>query len=147
MLEQHQSHIVATYSTVMQHLAEIRQIAATGKTPGGGQAAALPEPLREPLFARLDAIAASLEALVESCAPDRNGVRPQRTGIGTSLMWVNILLRTVEELVRDLLPDSMGRRYGAFGPAEATHLRSLVGAVLESLHEAALLMDQRGSSE
>ena len=144
MLGQHKSHIVSTCSTVMQHLAEIRQVATTGKTPGGTQAAALPEQLRAPLFARLDAVAASLEALVESSAPGQNQARSESSGTGTSLMWVNILLRTVEELIRDLLPDSMSRQYGALSSAEATQLESSVASVLESLHEAMLVIDQSG---
>ena len=143
MVEQHKSHIVSTYSTVMQHLADIRQVAATGKTPGGGQAAALPERLREPLFARLDVVAARLEDLVESSAPDRNKARPESSGIGAALMWINILLRTVEELIRDLLPDTMSRQYGALSSTEARHLQAGVDTVLSSLHQA-LALTERG---
>ena len=144
MLEQHKSHIVSTCSTVMQHLAEIRQVATTGKTPGGRQAAALPEQLGESLLTKLDAVAAGLEALVKSSAPDRRKTSAESSGTGASLMWVNILLRTVEELIRDLLPDSMSRQYGALSSAEATQLESSVAGVLESLHEAMLVIDQSG---
>ena len=146
MLEQHKSHIVSTCSTVMQHLAEIRQVATTGKTPGGRQAAALPEQLGESLLTKLDAVAAGLEALVKSSAPDRRKTSAESSGTGASLMWVNILLRTVEELIRDLLPDPMGRQYGALSPVEAGRLQSWVGKVLESLHEAMLLTEQRHGS-
>jgi len=146
MLEQHKSHIVSTCSTVMQHLAEIRQVATTGKTPGGSQGTALPEQLREPLFARLDAVAAGLEALLESSAPDRGKVSAESTGGGASLMWVNILLRTVEELIRDLLPDSMSRQYGALDPAEARHLQSGVEGALGLLCEAMRLTEQGDGS-
>jgi len=37
MLEQHESHIVSTYTTALQHLAEIRQVVTTGETPAGGR--------------------------------------------------------------------------------------------------------------
>jgi len=50
----------------------------------------------------------------------------------------------VEELIRDLLPDSMSRQYGALSSAEATQLESSVASVLESLHEAMLVIDQSG---
>ena len=141
MLEQHKSHLVSTYTTVMQHLAEIRQVTATGKTPGGSQVAPLPDRLREPLLARLEVVAAKMEDLVESSVPDRDKARLESSGTGAALMWVNILLRSVEELIRGLQPDSMGRQYGALSPQEGSHLQSRTDEVLGSLHEAMLLAD------
>ena len=146
MREQHKSHIVSTYSTVMQHLAEIRQVAATGKTPGGGEVAPLPDRMREPFFGELEVVAARLEDLVESSVPDRNQARSESGGVGAALMWVNVLLRTVEELIRDLLPDSMCRHYGELSPAEARRLQAGVDRVLGSLHESMLLTEQRNGS-
>ena len=146
MLEQHESHILSTCSTVLQHLAEIRQVATTGKTPGGSEVAPLPDRLREPFLGKLDVVAARLEDLVESSVPDRNKGKPESSGTGAVLMWVNILLRTAEDLIRDLLPDSMSRQYGALSPAEARRLQSGIEGVLGSLHEAMLLADQRNRS-
>lgn len=136
MLEQHKSHLVSTYTTVLQHLAEIRQVAAAGKTPGGGRVAPLPDNLREPLLAGLDAVAARLERLVQSFVPDWNTSGQERGGPAATLMWVNILMRTIEELVHALLPDRMGRKYGPLSPAQGRRLQADLQEVLQSLREA-----------
>ena len=50
-------------------------------------------------------------------------------------MWISILLRTVEGLTRDLLPERMGPRYGDVGPAEAARLQAAVEEVLALIRE------------
>jgi hypothetical protein len=56
-------------------------------------------------------------------------------------MWSSILLRTVEELVADLAPARMGRRYGSLGRAEAERLQGQVDATLAAVHAAINVSD------
>jgi len=51
-------------------------------------------------------------------------------------MWVSILLRTVEELVEEIRPARMSRRYGALRAADAQRLGGQVEGVISSLREA-----------
>lgn len=144
MLEQHKSHLVSTYTTIMQHLAEIQQVAATGKTPSGELASPLQEPLRAALLARLDALDASLAGMIGALVPDWNKARSEGDETGRARMWVNILLRTIEELMQDLLPDNMGRQYGALDSLQVNDLQSRVEDALRLLHEIMQLSDQGG---
>ncbi len=148
MLAQHKSHIVSTCSTAAQHLDEIRQLATTGKTPGGGHVAPLADQLREPLLAELDVVEAGIDALARSLIPDQGRTGPDTTESGAALMWLSILLRTVEELVRDLSPERVGRCYGALSPAESRRLQSCVDEVLGGLRAAMQLLgrEEQGGS-
>jgi hypothetical protein len=142
VLDQHQSHLVSTYTTVLQHFQEIRQ-AAAGRSPGGGRVTPLPKPAQEALSADLDQIAARLEQIVSSLAPDwRRSARGG--GPGATRMWISVLLRTVEELVEDLLPDRMSKRYGVLAPEEAERLARQAEQVLALLRQTMLRSDSAG---
>jgi len=129
VLQQHISHMTSTYTTVLQHLAEIRQV-ASGKSPGGARLAPLPRPEMERLSASLDDLRARLERVLRALVPDLERAVGDSGDVAATRMWVNILLRTVEELVADLLPARMQRRYGAIGRAEAQRLHADIEDVL-----------------
>ena len=61
------------------------------------------------------------------------------------MMWVNILLRTVEELVNDLAPTRMGRRYGAIPRAEAQRLQGQVEKAIAVVRQAMEVSDSVSS--
>ena len=140
MLDQHKSHLVSTYTTVVQHLQEIRQ-AAAGRPPGGGRTAPLPKPAQERLSASLDGIARRLERIVSSSVPDWRQ-SAEGGGLGATRMWISVLLGTVEELVEDLLPDRMTRRYGALARQDTEGLERELKQVLESLREIVATWEQ-----
>jgi hypothetical protein len=129
MQERHKSHLISTYTTVLQHLSEISS-AAAGKSPGGLTLPALPEAERERLAAGLDAIARQMKDTVEALAGGRESAAPGAASVGATRMWVNVLLRTVEELIRDLSPARTEKRYGAMPPAEAKRLLRDVEAMV-----------------
>jgi hypothetical protein len=140
MLDRHRSHLVSTYTTVLQHLAEIRQAIAPGKSPGGARLTPLPDPLREQLLERLDRIAADLDGLVRRLVPDWERTATEVGGVAATRMWVAILLRTIEELVEDLKPDRIGKHYGAVGAREARVLDETVSEVLAAIRGAVGLL-------
>jgi hypothetical protein len=145
MLNQHKSHLVSTYRTAVQHLAEIRQAVSSGKSPAGSQLTPLPEPARSNFLAGLNRVAAQLEDLLDSSVTDWRKTTGA-AGLAATRMWANLLLRTVEELIRDLLPSRMSRRYGALKPAECEQLQREVESVLASLSEATFILEQAENS-
>jgi hypothetical protein len=135
MLDRHRSHLVSTYTTVLQHLGEIRQAITAGKSPGGARLTPFPEPLRDQLLDRIDRVAAGLEELVRHFAPEWERTSAETGGLAATKMWTAILLRTVEELVADLEPRRMGKQYGAVGEHAAETLERRVRKVLADIRE------------
>jgi len=136
MLDQHRSHLVSTCETVAQHLGEVRQVVTSGKSPTGGLVRPLPEPVRARLLAKLDELAARVDELHRSFAPSSRRPTDQADEPGAARMWVSILLRTIEGLMRDLLPERMGRQYGHLEPAQAANLEADVNEILALVREA-----------
>jgi hypothetical protein len=129
MQQHHKSHLVSTHTTVLQHLSEIRQVAA-GKSPGGGRLVPLPRPEREQLAVSLDAIAVRFEQVMKRFVGDWQRVAGDAQDLAATRMWVNILLRTVEELVADLHPTRMQKRYGEMKAEAASRLQQDVETLL-----------------
>jgi hypothetical protein len=141
MLDRHKSHLVSTYTTVLQHLGEIHQAITAGKSPGGALLTPLPEPLRDQLVDRIDRIAAGLKELVRHFVPEWERIAAETGGLAATKMWTAILLRTVEELVEDLEPEQIGRHYGEVGETDAEVLRQRVEQVLATVREGIDLLD------
>lgn len=122
MQAHYRSHLLATESALREHLAEIRKVVTTGESPGGGRSQPLPERQRAQLLAILEGLETSLTALMRRLGLDRDseGTNPRA---GSARMWASLLLRTMAELLRDLRPEVMERRYGAADPAVAETLR------------------------
>ena len=135
MLDRHKSHLVSTYTTVLQHLGEIRQAITAGKSPGGARLTPLPEPLRDQLVDRIDRIAAGLEELVRHFVPAWERIAAETGGLAATKMWTAILLRTVEELVEDLEPKRIGKHYGEVGETDAEVLEKRVRHVLADIRD------------
>ena len=135
MLDRHRSHLVSTYTTVLQHLGEIRQAITAGKSPGGALLTPCPEPLRDQLLDRIDRIAAGLEEMVRHFVPEWERSSAQTGGLAATKMWTAILLRTVEELVADLEPKRMEKHYGAVGGHAAETLEQRVREVLADIRQ------------
>ena len=135
MLDRHRSHLVSTYTTVLQHLGEIRQAITAGKSPGGALLTPFPEPLRDQLLDRIDRIAAGLEELVRRLVPDWERTATETGGLAATKMWTAILLRTVEELVEDLEPKQIGKHYGEVGESDAEMLEERVRHVLADIRD------------
>ena len=144
MQNQHRSHLVSTYATILEHLEEIRQVVTVGKTPAGATVTPFPEPQRERLLAGLEAVAAALAELVEAAVPDWQRTAAETGGPAATRMWVNILLRRVEELAEGLLPHRMTRRYGAMEAAHADRIQRHVNRVLAALRGAMRSARERG---
>jgi len=140
MLTRHKSHLLSTYTTVMQHVADLRQIATAGKSPTGGQVTPLPEPLRGQLLSLLDRVSAIAEETVHSLVPDPGQALREPGGTGAARMWAAVLLGTAEELIEDLRPEVLGRRYGDLDPQEAGVLGEKVECMLVILREAIHLL-------
>ena len=136
MLRQHRTHLISTCTTALQHLEEIRQAITVGKSPGGARVTPLPEPWRQRLLEAVDSTRDVLSQMVNSFAPEEARISEEPGGLSATLMWSSILLRTVEELVADLAPARMGRRYGSLGRAEAERLQGQVDATLAAVHAA-----------
>ncbi len=144
MQEQHRTHIVSTWSTVGQRLEEVRQVITRGRTPGGTAVAPLPEAVQEELTAALDRFEAQLREFVRQHAPSDAPPGETAADWGAARMWVSVLLRTIQELVEDLLPRRMGRRYGTLPPERAKDVEQSVEAMLDSLRQAIAACDKIG---
>jgi hypothetical protein len=140
MLDQHRSHILSTYTTALQHIAEIREVAVDGRSPAGGRVTPLPEPQRSELLKLLDMLARKLENMVRAAVPDWDHVKNETGGLSATKMWINVLLRTVEELLAEAHPDRMTRAYGAMSQECAQDLREEVDDVLATLREGMSLL-------
>ena len=125
----------------MQHLAEIRQVVTTGRTPGGARVAPLPEPSRQQLLASLDRVAAGLEDIAKSFVPAWDGAAEETGGVAATRMWASILLLTIEELVEDLNPDKIGARYGTITEEESRALQGKAESVLAAVRQAMRLLE------
>jgi hypothetical protein len=141
MLTRHRSHLLSTYSTVMQHLADLRQVATTGKSPAGGQVTPLPEPLRGELLSLVDRVSAAAEETVHLLVPDPKQALGEPGGVAAARMWAAVLLGTAEELIEDLRPEVLGRRYGDLDPQEAGILDEEVRQMLALVREAIRLLE------
>lgn len=141
MLDQHKSHLLSTYTTILQHLAEIRQVVTAGRSPAGARVKPLAEPLRNKFVALLDSAASDLEEAVRTFVPDFERATTEVGGIAATRMWANVLLRTVEELVEDIHPKEMSRHYSAIGEEEADLLREKVEPVLASIRKGMKLLE------
>jgi len=141
MLSQHKSDLFSTYATVLQHLADIRQVVTEGKTPAGARVKPLPRALRDQLLAALDRAAADLEQAVRTFVPDFDRATTEVGDVAATRMWASILLRTAEELVEDIRPEQMGRHYGAIAQEEAEQLRAKVAPVLADIREGTRLLE------
>ena len=73
---------------------------------------------------------------MRSFAPGETAASAGTAGPGATMMWVNILLRNIEELVNDLAPTRMGRRYGAIPRAEAQRLQGEVEKAIAVVRQA-----------
>jgi hypothetical protein len=132
---QHRAHLLSTRSTIQEHLAAIRKVATTGDSPGGARSEPLPAGQRDELLAVLGRVEASLTALLQGLAPEAAESEGARDAGGARL-WTAILLRTVAELVADLDPEVMERRYGPADPATAAVLREAVPRLCRDLDRA-----------
>ena len=141
MLSQHITHLLSTYTTALQHLAEIRQVITAGKSPAGGRLTPFPQPLRDDLLALLDKAAEGLEEAVRALVPDFESATGEAGGQGATRMWASILLRTVEELVKDIQPNIMGRNYGKRGDDEAELLGTKLRPVIAAIHDGMKLLE------
>jgi hypothetical protein len=140
MRQQHKTHLVSTYATVLQHLEEVRQAVVAGKSPGGGRLTPLSPPARDPLIDSLDAIAARLEDAVRAFTPDLEDALGRTGGEAATRMWVSILLRTIRELVEDLQPARISRRYGDLSSADSRRLDAGVQQVLSEIDRSLSLL-------
>ncbi|MFB3880171.1 MAG: hypothetical protein ACE149_02855 [Armatimonadota bacterium] len=141
MLTRHRSHLYSTCTTALQHLEEVRQAVTAGKSPSGARLSPLPGPARQRLLDALSATATVLEGMMREFAPDESAAQAEPAGASATIMWVNILLRTVEELLSDLSPARTSRRYGALPQAEAQRLQGEVERAVASVRRAMEISD------
>jgi hypothetical protein len=140
MLDQHRSHILSTCTTALQHLAEIREVAVNGRSPAGGGVTPLPEPQRSELLKLLDMLASKLENLVRVAVPNWDQVKNETGGLGATKMWINVLLRTIDEMLAEAHPDRMTKAYGPMGKERAQALGEQVDDVLATLRDGLSLL-------
>ena len=136
---QHRDHLVSLYTTVLDHLEEIRRLATTGRTPGGARVAPLPEAKRAELLALLERLEQGLGELMRRHVPDYR--QPAPRGAATARMWLGALLREVEGLVADADPGRMSRRYGELPAAEQETLQADVDDLLAELRQGLAQLD------
>jgi hypothetical protein len=145
MEAQHKSHLVSTYTTVLQHLAEIRQVVTEGKTPTGARVTPLPQAQRERLLEILDELAREVLDIVEAVVPEWQTTSETTGGLAATRMWANVLLGTIEELLEDIGPERISKRYGRLKDADADTIRRRVETALESVREAMQVVRDKDS--
>lgn len=139
MDQQHRSHLVSLYTTILDHLEEIRRLATTGRTPGGAQVTPLAEPKRAELLALLERLEQGLGELIRRHVPDYR--RPAPRGAAATRMWLGALMREVEGLLAEAAPGPMGRRYGELPAAEQATLQADVDTLLTELRQGLQQLD------
>lgn len=135
MLNHHKSHLLAVFATALQHIEEIRQVAALGKSPSGLPLTPLPQEQRRELLAVLDRLSGQLQDLVRTVAPDQEqDGRP--APLSATHMWLSILLRGLQESLADLDPVRISSRYGALDSHTFAALGPAVTQILEDVASA-----------
>lgn len=120
-----QSHLLSSYLTMEEYVGDLEKVAVQGKSPSGSGPPLTPLPpeqwaaLEEPLQALLDSARAALEEL----APEALAQQEQAAGPARTRQWVQVLLGRLEEVIDDLEPERLGRKYGDLPPDEAARLR------------------------
>jgi len=121
-----QSHLLSSYLTMEEYIGDLEKVAVQGRSPSGSGPPLTPLPpeqwaaLEEPLRALLDSARAALEEL----APEALRRQEQVAGPARTRQWVQVLLGRLEEVIDDLEPDRLGRKYGDLPPEEAARLRA-----------------------
>ena len=140
MLAYQKSHLISTGVTIGQHLEEIKAIATTGKSPTGRSLAPLAEPEQNRLLAALGEISKALDDLLNYLTPEGEQMAPETGGPAAPRMWINILLRTIEELAAEVQSEEMSKHYGKFSEDDAARLKDLVSRLQTPLQEAIAIL-------
>lgn len=119
-----QSHLLSSYLTMEEYVGDVERVALQGKSPSGSGPPLTPLPpeqwaaLEEPLRALLNSARAALEEL----APEALRQQEQTAGPSRTWQWLQVLLGRLEEIIDDLHPERLGRKYGRLLPPEAARL-------------------------
>ncbi len=132
MLSQHKSHLAAVYTEAVEHARQIREAAVSGVSPTGGRLTPFPASEQRDLLATIDCVIAALRGAIEEVMP---GWHEQTVpaSLSATRMWVNILLRRLQELVQDLEPGRFSRKYGDLDEETAARLAPVVKQAMEAL--------------
>ena len=141
MKDQHRVHLLATYDTLCKYVADMRAAAVEGRSPSG-----MGPPLMPMSEARNAELMGCLERLLQAaekaaqryCAEELRGRR--RQGPAATRMWVSILLRTLEDVVRDLAPEHLEGKFGALSAQERSFFSALVSQMRLEIEHAKRLV-------
>lgn len=142
MRQHQQSHIMACCSTSVEHLRAIRQVVESGQAPDGRRFAVLPQPDRDKLAKALERIARHVEEVAAAFAPEARKRADQCLDVSATRMWLKVMLLFIRDQLRELLPETMGRRYGDVEEAEAASLRSQIKNLVRELDGAVALVGE-----
>ncbi len=65
-----------------------------------------------------------------------------KVGASATLMWVSILLRTAEEIIREAAPERIARAYGEMSEQDRGHLDERLASASSALDIAIELVDR-----
>lgn len=119
-----QTHLLSSFLTMEEYVGDVEKVALQGRSPSGSGPPLTPLPpaqwkaLEEPLQALLGSARAALEEL----APEVLRQQEQVAGPARTWQWLQVLLGRLEEIIDDLDPERLGRKYGGLPPDEAARL-------------------------
>ncbi|MGC8669099.1 MAG: hypothetical protein ACP5VE_13370 [Chthonomonadales bacterium] len=137
MTEGQQAHLFASLVAFEELVRQIERVGAQGKSPMSGQSLTpMPAQVWQPIERLLAQAHKRLEQAVQAMAPDHVERREAQEGLGATLFWLAILIRQLsEEIIDDLEPCRIERKFGGLDERERQQLEEVVGALRHYVSE------------
>jgi len=142
MRQHQQSHIMACCATAIEHLRDIKRVVESGQSVDGRMFALLPDSERSELTRALDEIIHRVEQVTEQFAPEARSRSRQPLEQTATRMWLKVMLMFIRDQLRELVPETMGRRYGDLDTAEAGALRRQIQRLVDEVDRALGLLER-----
>jgi hypothetical protein len=130
MTDGHRRHLFASLLAVEDLVRQMERVGCEGTSPTSGQALTpLDQDHWEALAAPLKRLQEGLVEAVQRFAPERLAERGAAEGRSVTFYWLSFLLRQIEEeIVDDLEPARMERKFGALEEGEREALTETMAA-------------------
>jgi len=143
MTDGQQAHLFASLVAFHELVRQMERVGRQGKSPVAGQELTpLQTDTWKGIEELLDAARDRLEDAVRRMAPGRLESRDAQEGLGATLFWLAILLRQLnEEVIDDLDPARVERKFGAMTEDERVELAELVRELRRCTHQVQQLLE------
>lgn len=139
LLPQHERRLLSGLETLRELVEQMRNVALQGRTP----VSTLPtlEPLPEEAWSSVDSALSGLLEAMETYASANLGRIGfgvlEWEGVNATFFWLEMLMRRIEETLRDLEPERMGKAYGPLPLRESEQLEEALDKAAKQVSAAA----------